>query len=181
MILFSGRPDQGKRSLRRRRPVLRDGPREQSLFENVIGQLSRQRPSDPIRLRAPQIVLDRFSLQPTGAVSGFDCIPCNSGNLRPSRLILSQTSAGSGVGYVINSLLAPRCSFVRACWPFFRPDLRAQRCAACRGGQGGRRDHPATCANVCRPRLDGPEHGARIKQVGTKSHESWRTRSRVPC
>ena len=38
---------------------LHAGPREQSLFENVVGQLGRQRPSDSARLRPPQIVLDR--------------------------------------------------------------------------------------------------------------------------
>jgi hypothetical protein len=38
---------------------LRAAPREQSLFENVVGQLARHRPSDSARLRPPQIVLDR--------------------------------------------------------------------------------------------------------------------------
>jgi hypothetical protein len=38
--------------------------------------------------------------------------------------ILSQTSAGKGLVYVINNLLALRCSFVCACWPFLGPGLR---------------------------------------------------------
>ena len=38
---------------------LRAAPREQSLFENVVGQLNRHRPSNSARLRPPQIVLDR--------------------------------------------------------------------------------------------------------------------------
>ena len=35
--------------------------------------------------------------------------------------------------------------------------------------KAGRRDGLATCASVSRPRLDGPEHGARIMQVGALS------------
>jgi len=54
----------------------------------------------------------------------------------PSLLILSQTSAGKGIDYVIDSLLGLRCSFVRAWRPFLRPDLRVQRCAARRDRQG---------------------------------------------
>jgi hypothetical protein len=45
-------------------------------------------------------------------------------------LILSQTSAGEGVGYLINGLLASHCSFVRALLPFVRPGLRVHRRAA---------------------------------------------------
>src|SRR5258707_957510 len=54
----------------------------------------------------------------------------------PSLLILSQTSAGKGIDYVIDSLLVLHCSFVRAWRPFLRPDLRVQRCAARRDRQG---------------------------------------------
>jgi len=40
------------------------------------------------------------------------------------------------IDYVINGLLALRCSFVRALRPFLRPGLRVHRCAARRGRQG---------------------------------------------
>src|SRR6266404_7443417 len=46
------------------------------------------------------------------------------------RLILSQDSAGKGINHVIDSLLALRCSFVRAWRPFLRPGLRVQRSLA---------------------------------------------------
>src|SRR5260221_11906879 len=54
----------------------------------------------------------------------------------PSLLILSQTSAGKGIDYVIDSLLALRCSFVRAWRPLLLPHLRGQRGAAFRERQG---------------------------------------------
>ena len=72
----------------------------------------------------------------------------------------------------IDNLLASQCplfvpggrSFVPACACSGAPRTRAVK--------AGRRDNGATCARVCRPRLDGPEHGATIKQVGTKAHWS---------
>ena len=45
----------------------RAGPREQSLFENVVGELSWHRPTDAARLRPPQIVLDRAARHPQRA------------------------------------------------------------------------------------------------------------------
>src|SRR5260370_38454394 len=54
----------------------------------------------------------------------------------PSLLILSQTSAGKGIDYVIDSLLALRCSFVCAWRPFLRPDLRGQGAGAGRAPPG---------------------------------------------
>src|ERR1700738_3602276 len=82
----------------------------------------------------------------------------------PSLLILSQTSAGKGIDYVIDSLLGLRCSFVRVWRPFLRPDLRVQRCAARRARQGWPSRFPCLSRRVAGPRLDGPEHGARIKR-----------------
>jgi hypothetical protein len=37
------------------------------------------------------------------------------------------------------------------------------------------------CTSVSRPRLDGPEHDATIKQIEVSSHSSWRMRSCAPC
>ena len=86
----------------------------------------------------------------------------------PSRLILSQTSAGNRAvgGYVIDrSLLCS--SFVRAgeAVPSSRPALELRRRA-----QGtvkaGRRTCLASCSSVARP---GPEHDARLKPLGATS------------
>jgi putative tryptophan/tyrosine transport system substrate-binding protein len=41
-----------------------------------------------------------------------------------------------------------------------------------RAVKAGRRDDVAACASVSRPRLDGSEHGARIKRIGTLLHWS---------
>ena len=85
------------------------------------------------------------------------------------RLILSQTSAGKSrycklrhryspcLGLFLCSRLGGR-SFVPACGLRGAPRARTVK--------AGRRGDVATCAGVSRPRLDGPEHGARIKQVG---------------
>ena len=84
------------------------------------------------------------------------------------RLILSQTSAGNSreANSSIISLLhaVPLSvhggrSFVPACGCEGAPRARAV--------EAGRRDDVADCASVSRPRLDGPEHGARIKQIRT--------------
>ena len=100
----------------------------------------------------------------------------------PFRLILSQTSAGKGLLATssIVSLLgavpwfAPGgCSFVPACSLQSAPRAGAVK--------AGRRAYVAACSSVARPRLDGAEHGARIKQVGTPSHRSSRTRRHALC
>jgi hypothetical protein len=67
---------------------------------------------------------------------GHQCSHAPGRPILHRRLILSQTSAGKGIDYVTDSLLAVRCSFVRAWRPFLRPDLRGQRCAARRDRQG---------------------------------------------
>jgi len=89
------------------------------------------------------------------------------------RLILSQTSAGNSreARSSIISLLHAVPLFV----PGGRSFVPACGCAGApraRTVKAGRRDGLATCASVSRPRLDGPEHGARIKQIGTLLHWS---------
>jgi len=63
--------------------------------------------------------------------------------------------------------------------PLFVPGGRSfVPTCGCRGAPGagtvkvGRRACLASRASVARPRLDGPEHGARIKRVGTLFHWS---------
>jgi hypothetical protein len=95
-----------------------------------------------------------------------------SGHQEPGRpilhchLILSQTSAGKVLHYVINGLLALRCSFVRACGRSFVPACGCTGAPRAVAVKAGRRASLAPCSNIARPRLDGAEHGARIKQVG---------------
>ena len=86
------------------------------------------------------------------------------------------------IGYVINSLLgfALFLCLRLAAVPSSRPTGR--RSAVAQGAvKAGRRASLASCPAVPRPRLDGPEHGARIKQVGAPPHRSSRTRRCAPC
>jgi hypothetical protein len=104
------------------------------------------------------------------------------------RLILSQTSAGRLIGssiaphFMAVPLFVPGGrSFVRAWRPFLRPDLRVQTRRAQGAVKVGRRAGLASRFRAARPRLDGPEHGARITLDGAPSHWSCRTRRRAPC
>jgi hypothetical protein len=98
----------------------------------------------------------------------------------PFRLILSQTSAGNCGA---TSSRAPyRCSsFVRALRPFLRPGLRLISGIARRGRQGWPSRLTRLRLGVSRPRLDGTERGAMLKQIGAPSHLSWYIRSCAPC
>ena len=88
------------------------------------------------------------------------------------RLILSQTRAGKGL--IMSSIASWLCVV-----PLFVPGGRSfvPTCGcrdAPRAGtvKVGRRACLASRASVARPRLDGPEHGARIKRVETQLHWS---------
>jgi hypothetical protein len=80
------------------------------------------------------------------------------------RLILSQNRRGKGIDYVIDRLLAWRCSFVRAWRPFLRPDLRVQSAPRAGTVKVGRRACLASRAGVARPRLDGAEKSPNRKK-----------------
>jgi hypothetical protein len=120
-----------------------------------------------------------ISGQASSGPFGSPVFACAGKTGPPSRLILSQTSAGNrNWCYVIAvSLSAYRCSsFVRAMRPFLRPGLHilgAPRAGAVKAGRSLR--PPAGLG------LDGSEHGATLKQVGTKPHASSRIRSCAPC
>src|SRR6202165_3346966 len=83
-----------------------------------------------------QRACDLINGQASTGPCGSPVFACAGKTDPPSLLILSQTSAGKGIDYVIDSLLGLRCSFVRAWRPFLRPDLRVQRCAGRRDRQG---------------------------------------------
>jgi hypothetical protein len=97
----------------------------------------------------------------------------------PSRLTLSQTSAGNGWVSrhgrpLIQFLCSCHCrSFVPACI----------RCGAPRAGavKVGRCTGLSPDAVVSRPHLDGTEHGATLMQAGARAHVCSRSRSFSPC
>jgi hypothetical protein len=126
--------------------------------------------------RACVLITGQASSGPFGS-PGFACAGKTG---PPSRLILSQTSAGNCGA---TSWLAPyRCSsFVRAERPFLRPGLRLILGTARRGRQGWPSRLTRLRLGVSRPRLDGTEHGAMLKQIGAPSHLSWYIRSCAPC
>ena len=82
----------------------------------------------------------------------------------------------------MSSLAPHRCSsFVRAMRPFLRPGLRLFRGAARRGRQGWPSRLAHLWLGISRPRLDGPEHGATLTQIGTPLDLSSHIRIRAPC
>src|SRR5215468_6278357 len=95
------------------------------------------------------------------------------------RLILSQTSAGT-LAKLGHRQSPPKLRLlIFHAVPLFVPSGRffvpARECVSApraRAVKAGRREDVAACAGVSRPRLDGPEHGARIKQIETLLHRS---------
>ena len=73
------------------------------------------------------------------------------------------------------------CSFVRAWWPFLRPDLQAADAPRAGAVKAGRCAVLVPHFRAARPRLDGPEHSARITLDGTPSRRSCRTQRRARC
>ncbi len=126
--------------------------------------------------RACVLISGQASNGPNGS-PGFACAGKTG---PPSRFILSQTSAGK-TGLCHRSLLDQCSSFVRAMRPFLRPGLRVFRGIARRGRQGWPSRLALHHVGVSWPRLDGPEHGATLTQVGAPSRSSWHIRSYVPC
>ena len=127
--------------------------------------------------RACDLISGQASIGPFGS----PVFACAGKTDPPSSSILSQTSAGKGC--CATSSIAPLLavplfapggrSFVPACAYTRRRAQGPSRLAVAHG--------LASCSSVSRPCLDGPEHGATIKQVGTPSHRSCRIRSRAPC
>jgi hypothetical protein len=96
----------------------------------------------------------------------------------PSRRFLSQTSAGRfsmslGACYLIPFLCSCR-------WPFLRPGLHIIDASRAGAVKAGRRAGFTPRTAIARPRLDGAEHGARIKRVGRPHHQSSSFRSHAP-
>ena len=79
---------------------------------------------------------------------------------------------GRKTGLCHRSLLDQCSSFVRAVRPFLRPGLHVVRGIARRGRQGWPSRLALHHVGVCRPRLDGPEHGATLTQVEALSRSS---------
>ena len=93
---------------------------------------------------------------------------------RPVLHLVSSSRRPRRENGTMSSLAPVQCSsFVCASRPFLRPGLHVVR--------GHRAQGPSRLAvavasvpsfSVCRPRLDGPEHGATLTQVGTKAQLS---------
>src|SRR5262249_42896093 len=92
-----------------------------------------------------------------------------SSSRRPRRVVLAKQDRS--LLHVVPWFVPAGRSFVPA-----RGCTGARRARAVKAR---RRDDVAAYASVPRPRLDGPEHGANIKQVGTLLHGSYRTRRRA--
>ena len=113
---------------------------------------------------------------------GHQCAHAPGRPILHRRLTSRRPRRARVIGYVINSLLgfALFLCLRLAAVPSSRPTGR--RSAVAQGAvKAGRRASLASCPAVPRPRLDGPEHGARIKQVGAPPHRSSRTRRCAPC
>ena len=85
----------------------------------------------------------------------------------PSRLILSQTSAGIGIACYVIAVPSRYRSFVRANGPFLRPGLRL---ATRHRAQGLSR--LAALRPPAGRGLDGSEHGSTLRPVGTSLRTS---------
>ena len=152
------------------------------------------RPCVARRFRRPG-VSGLASMYPASAWS--DCAPGHHGYQRACDLISGQASTGPlgppvfgcagktdfsivvsssrrprRVDYIIDSSSFHGCSFVRAWRPFLRPGLRVQARRAQGPSRLAVRAGLASRVHAARPRLDGPEHGARVTLDGTPSHRS---------
>jgi hypothetical protein len=110
----------------------------------------------------------------------------HQGSHAPGRPVLHLVSSSRRPrqenGGLCHRSLPNQCSsFVRAMRPFLRPGLHVFRGIARRDRQGWPSRLALHNVGVSRPRLDGPEHGAPLTQVGAPSRSSWHIRSYVPC
>jgi hypothetical protein len=120
--------------------------------------------------RACGLISGQASNGPNGS-PGFACAGKTG---PPSRLILSQTSAGKRDYAIAFSLSSS--SFVRAVSRSFVP-----ACTACRAPRAGAVKAGRSWRPPAGLGLDGPEHGARLRQVGMTLRRSARIRSCAPC
>ena len=122
-----------------------------------------------------------ISGQASSGPFGSPVFACAGKTGPPSLLILSQTSAGNGICYfIITCSLSVQflCSCQEAV-PSSRPAVDLRRRA-----QGPSSLAVALTSPLARrfqARLDGTEHGATLRQVGTSSRLSWCIQSCAPC
>lgn len=84
----------------------------------------------------------------------------------------SAVNASIQVDHVIDSLLTSAVSLFVPGGRSFVPTCRFRAEPRARTVKVGRRACLVSRTSVARPCLDGPEHGARIKRVGTRLHWS---------
>ena len=121
-----------------------------------------------------------ISCQASTGPNGSPVFACAGKTGPPSRLILSQTSAGNRIRcYVI---AAPWVQFLCSCHeavPPSRPAIDLRRRAQGPSSLAVALTSPP--AQRFQARLDGTEHGATLKQVGAPSRLSCCIRSCAPC
>src|SRR5262249_27856181 len=88
-----------------------------------------------------------------------------SSSRRPRRVILAKQDRAMTFLLHVVPLFVPSGRF-------FVPARDCVSAPRARAVKAGRREDVAACAGVSRLRLDGPEHGARIKQIETLLHRS---------
>ena len=125
--------------------------------------------------RACVLISGQASIGPFGS----PVFACAGKTEPPSRLILSQTSAGNLIGLRHRLLLISLSSFVRAKDRSFVPARRTSIASRAGAVKTGRRAWLAAGSGVARLRLDRAEHGARIKRVGRLHRRSSSARRRV--
>jgi hypothetical protein len=124
---------------------------------------------------------DLMSRQASSGPSGKPVFARAGKTNPPSRFILSQTSAGKWTRLRHRALLILGSSFVRADGRSFVP-----ACTLWIAPRAGGQSRPAVAVTshlargAARPRLDGSEHGARIKRAGRSHHRSSSSRNRGP-
>jgi hypothetical protein len=121
-----------------------------------------------------QRACDLISGQASTGPLGSPVFACAGKTDPPSRLNLSQTSAGNGCwGYVIDRSSSRAVPLFVPCGRSFVPACGCVQAPARKGAvRAGRCAGPASRSGVSRPCLDGPEHGATLKLAGALSHPS---------
>jgi hypothetical protein len=124
--------------------------------------------------RARVLISCQTSSGPFGS-PGFACAVKTG---PPSRLILSQTSAGNRGCGAMSSCLPCQCSsFVRA----IKGRSFVPACSSCRAPRAGAVQTGRPWRPPAGLGLDGSEHGATLMRVGTLSRVPSRIRMRAPC
>ena len=118
-------------------------------------------------------VLASSAVRPRPGHLGHQCSHAPGRPILHRRLILSQTSAGRSLSYIIDSSSFHGCSFVRAWRPFLRPGLRVQTGRAQGVVKAGRRAGLPLASML-------PGHALTEAQQVLHARCNWPLRSALP-